>query len=73
MKVNKTMREQAVPNHRRRKDKNVESNIDSSAHNQTLKQQKQQNDRNNHILININTEYQRTQLPHQKTPFGKLD
>jgi hypothetical protein len=48
--------EQAVPNHRRRKDKESESNIDSTAHNQTLKQQKQLNDRNHHIPINANTE-----------------
>jgi hypothetical protein len=34
----KTMKKQAVPNHRRRKDKEVESNIDSAIHNQTLKQ-----------------------------------
>jgi hypothetical protein len=40
MKANKTMRGQKVPNHRRRKDKESESNIDSAAHNQTLKQQK---------------------------------
>jgi hypothetical protein len=39
MKANKTMRGQVVPNHRR-KDKKSESNIDSAAHNQTLKQQK---------------------------------
>jgi hypothetical protein len=39
MKANKTMRGQAVPNHRRRKDKESESNIDSAAHNQILKQQ----------------------------------
>jgi hypothetical protein len=56
MNVNKTMRAQAVPNHRRRKDKKVESNIDSDAHPQTLKQQKQLNDRNYHIHINTNTE-----------------
>jgi hypothetical protein len=55
MKANKTMRGQAVPNHRRRKDKEPESNIDSAAHNQTLKQQKQLNDRNHHIPINTNT------------------
>jgi hypothetical protein len=48
MKANKTMRGQAVPNHRR-KDKESETNIDSAAHNQTLKQQKQLNDRNHHI------------------------
>jgi hypothetical protein len=52
----KTMRRQAVPNHSRRKGKESESNIDSAAHNQTLKQQKQLNDRNHHIPININTE-----------------
>jgi hypothetical protein len=52
----KTMGGQAVPNHRRIKDKEVESNIDSAAHNQTLKQQKQLNDRNHHIPINANTE-----------------
>jgi hypothetical protein len=43
-------------NHRRRKDKESESNIDSTTHNQTLKQQKQLNDRNHHICINTNTE-----------------
>jgi hypothetical protein len=40
---------------RRRKGKKVESNIDSPAHNQILKQQRQLNDRNHHILINTNT------------------
>jgi hypothetical protein len=40
MNANKTMRGQAVPNHRRRKDKASESNIASTVHNQTLKQQK---------------------------------
>jgi hypothetical protein len=40
MKAHKIMRRQAVPNHRRRKDKESESNTDSAAHNQTLKQQK---------------------------------
>jgi hypothetical protein len=56
MKINKTRRGQAVPNHRRRKDKESESNIDSAAHNQTLKQQIQLNDRNHHISIDTNTE-----------------
>jgi hypothetical protein len=56
MKANKTMRRQAAPNHRRRKNKESESNIDSAVHIQTLKQQKQLNDRNHHIPININTE-----------------
>jgi hypothetical protein len=52
MKAKKTMKGQAVPNHRRRKGRKVESNnIDSAAHNQTLKLQKQLNDRNHHIPI----------------------
>jgi hypothetical protein len=38
------MKRQAVPNHRKRKGKKVESNIDSATHNQTLKQQRQLND-----------------------------
>jgi hypothetical protein len=40
MKANKTMKEQAIPNHRRRKGKKVKSNIDSAAHNHTLNQQR---------------------------------
>jgi hypothetical protein len=40
VKANKTTRGQAVPNHRRRKEKELESDIDPAAHNQTLKQQK---------------------------------
>jgi hypothetical protein len=56
MKANKTMKGQATPNHRRRKDKESESNTDSAAHNETLKQQKQLNDKNQHIPINNNTE-----------------
>jgi hypothetical protein len=56
MKANKTMRGQTTPNHSRRKDKESESNINSTAYNQNLKKQKQLNDRNHHILININTE-----------------
>jgi hypothetical protein len=56
MKANKTMKGQAVPNNRRRKGKKVESNIDSPTHNQTLKQQRQLNDRNHHKPINTNTE-----------------
>jgi hypothetical protein len=56
MKANKIMKGQAVSNHRRRKEKESESNIDSAAHNQTLKQQRQLNDRDHHITININTE-----------------
>jgi hypothetical protein len=56
VKANKTMRGQAVRNHRRRKGKKLESNTDSAVHNQTLKQQKQLNDRKHHIPINTNTE-----------------
>jgi hypothetical protein len=56
MKAYKTIKEQAVPNERRRKIKKVENNIDTAAHNPTLKQQKQLNDRNHHIPINTNTE-----------------
>jgi hypothetical protein len=55
MKGNKTMKGQAVPNHRRRKDKKVKSNTESATHNQTLNQQRQQHDRDHHILINTNT------------------
>jgi hypothetical protein len=49
------MKGQAIPNHRRRKGKKIESKIDEAAHNQTLKQQRQLNDRNHHIAINTNT------------------
>jgi hypothetical protein len=50
------MKGQAVPNHRKRKGKKTESNIDSATHNQTLKQQKKLNDKNHHKTINTNTE-----------------
>jgi hypothetical protein len=56
MKANKTMKGQAKLNHRRRRGKKVEINIDSAAHNQTLKQQRQLNVSHHHILINTNTE-----------------
>jgi hypothetical protein len=56
VKANKIMKGQAVPNHRRRKGKKEESNNDSAAHNQTLKQQRQLNERKHHIPINTNTE-----------------
>jgi hypothetical protein len=36
VKANKTMKGQAVQNHRRRRGKKVKSNIDPAAHNQTL-------------------------------------
>jgi hypothetical protein len=45
MKAIKTMKGQAAQNHRRRKDKKEENNINSAAHNQTLKQLRQLNDR----------------------------
>jgi hypothetical protein len=54
MKAYKTMTGQAVPNHRRRKGKKVETNNELAAHKQTLKQQRQLNDRNHHIPINTN-------------------
>jgi hypothetical protein len=56
MKAYKTKKEQAVPNHRRRKGKKVETNIYLDAQNQTLKKQRQLNDKNHHIPINTNTE-----------------
>jgi hypothetical protein len=56
MKANKTMKGQAISNHRKRKGKKVESNIDSAAHNQTIYQQRQLHDRDHHVLINTNTE-----------------
>jgi hypothetical protein len=57
VKANKIMKGQAVPKDRRKKGKNVESNIYSAAHNQTLKELRQLNDRNHHILINTNNEH----------------
>jgi hypothetical protein len=60
VKANKTMKRLATPNHRGRKGKKVESNTDSATHNQTLKQQRQLNDRDHHILINTNTKDQWT-------------
>jgi hypothetical protein len=53
---------QAISNHKKRKDKESDSNINSAANNQTLKQQKHLKDRNHHIPINTNTECQQTQL-----------
>jgi hypothetical protein len=54
---------ESKPNHERtgntkpqEKKKQKESNIGSASHNQTLKQQRQLNDRNHYILINTNTE-----------------
>jgi hypothetical protein len=39
MKPDETLKGQAIPKHRRRKDKESESGIDPAVHNQTLKQQ----------------------------------
>jgi hypothetical protein len=36
VKANKTMKGQAKPNHKRRKGKRIDSNIDSATHNQTI-------------------------------------
>jgi hypothetical protein len=57
MKANKTVKGQAIPNHRRRKGKKVKNNIVSAKHNQTLNQQRQLHDRDRHIPINTNTEH----------------
>jgi hypothetical protein len=56
MKANKTMKGQAIPNHRRRKGKKVESNIDAATYNQTPNQQRQLHVRDQHVFINTNTE-----------------
>jgi hypothetical protein len=56
MKAYKAMKGQSTPNHRRRKGRKVESNIDSAAHNQTLKQQRQLSNRKHHIPISTNIE-----------------
>jgi hypothetical protein len=53
MKANKTMKGQAIPNHRR-KGKKVESNTDSATHNQANNQQRQVHDKDHHIHINTN-------------------
>jgi hypothetical protein len=50
------MKGQAVSNHRRIKGKKGKSNLDSDAHNPTLKQLRQLNDKNHHIPINNNNE-----------------
>jgi hypothetical protein len=63
MKANKTMKGQAILNHRRRKGKKVESNTDSATHNQTLNQQRQLHDRDYHVLINTNTEFNELNFP----------
>jgi hypothetical protein len=56
MKANKNYERKGNTKPQEKKDKESESNINSAGHNQILKQQKQLNGRNHHILININTE-----------------
>jgi hypothetical protein len=56
MKTNITMKVLEVLNLMRRTDKHSESSIESTAHTQILKQQKQLNRRNHHIPLNTNTE-----------------
>jgi hypothetical protein len=56
MKANKTMKGQAIPNQRRRKGKKIKSNTDSAIHNQTLNQQRQLYDSDQHVPINTVTE-----------------
>jgi hypothetical protein len=55
VKPNITMKGQAVPNYRKRKSKKEESNLNLATHNQTFKQLRQLNERNDHIPINTNT------------------
>jgi hypothetical protein len=55
VKANKTMKMQEILNHSGRKGKKAKSNTDSATHNQTLKQQRQLNDRDHQIPINTNT------------------
>jgi hypothetical protein len=52
---NLTMKGQAAPNHRKRKSKKVESNLNLGTHEQTFKQLRQLNDRNHHIPTSTNT------------------
>jgi hypothetical protein len=54
VKPNLTMKRQAAPDHRKRKGKKVESNLNSGTLNQTFKQLRQLNDRNHHIPISTN-------------------
>jgi hypothetical protein len=49
------MKRQAAPNHRKRKRKKVEGNLNLGAHNKNFKQLRQLNDRNHHIPISTNT------------------
>jgi hypothetical protein len=51
MKAYKTTKGQGIPDHKRNS-KKVGSNIDLIPHNQTLKKQRQLNDRNHHTPIN---------------------
>jgi hypothetical protein len=50
-----TMKGQAAPNHRKRKSKKVESNLNLGTQNQTFKQLRQLNGRDHHIPISTNS------------------
>jgi hypothetical protein len=52
--TNISMKGKAAPNYRKRKSKKVESNLNLGTHNQTFKQLRQLNDRNNHIPVSTN-------------------
>jgi hypothetical protein len=56
MKANETTKGWEVSNHRRRKDKESDSIIDTSVHKIKSLTAKQLNGRNHHIPININSE-----------------
>jgi hypothetical protein len=55
VKPNITMKGQTAPNHRKRKSKKVENNLNLGTHNQTFKQLRQLNNRNHKIPISTNT------------------
>jgi hypothetical protein len=57
MKTNIITKGQEILNLKRRTDKYSEKSLDSVSHTQLLKQQKQLNGRNHHILMNIKAEY----------------
>jgi hypothetical protein len=57
MKMNIITKGQEILNLKRRTDKYSEKSLDSVSHTQLLKQQKQLNGRNHHILMNIKAEY----------------
>jgi hypothetical protein len=56
MKINVITKGQEILNLKRRTGKYSENSIELATHTQILKQQKQVNGMNHHILLNINTE-----------------